>query len=70
MSLIHWWPLVDHYKDNITGITLINKNVNTATNNKLGSGYSFGPLTADSRFNIDLTNFEYPATKFSIALWF
>jgi hypothetical protein len=41
MAMIHWWPLIDNTKDQITLTNLTNKSATQVTTGKFGKAYSF-----------------------------
>ena len=67
MAMVHWWPLIDNTKDQITLINLTNKGATQTATGKFGKAYSFSGTSGvclQHAFAQEINN-----TQFSFAFW-
>lgn len=67
MAMIHWWPLIDNIKDQISQTTLTNTGATSVTGGKFGKAYSFNGTSGVCLSHPYGKNLS--TTQFSISFW-
>lgn len=67
MAMIHWWPLIDNTRDQITLTNLTNSGATTITSGKFGKAYSFNGTSGVCLSHAYSNNLD--PNSFSFSFW-
>jgi hypothetical protein len=65
--MIHWWPLIDNTRDQITLTNLTNSGATTITSGKFGKAYSFNGANGVCLSHTYSNNLD--PNSFSFSFW-